>query len=144
MKNLTLNNGQTATFQHTDDWARPVYRLESGRLVCCVNLNGTHLHTMSRDGEPDSPLKAEFQPVTPPEVDRSGEYMMLDRLRGDCDGYLSENGDWRKGNPKRLWAGDAAEQIAEMRRRWQALPDDAKPEWLTLAKIDDYAQRMGV
>jgi len=64
MNNLVLNNGQTATFLYEDDWGRPVYKLESGTKVCCVNLNGTHLHTMSRDcGEPESPLKKEFQPV---------------------------------------------------------------------------------
>jgi len=65
MDDLTLNNGQTATFSYTDDWHRPVYLLENGEKVCCTNLNGTHLHTMSPDyGEPEFSLKEEFQPVS--------------------------------------------------------------------------------
>ena len=64
MRNLTLKNGQTATFLYEDSWGRPVYKLESGTKVCCVNLNGTYLHTMSGAyDEPDCPLKEEFQPV---------------------------------------------------------------------------------
>ncbi|MGL4616541.1 MAG: hypothetical protein ACRCVV_22140 [Shewanella sp.] len=62
-KDLTLNNGQTAVFQEVDYWDRPVYQLENKRLVCCVNLNGTYLHTMTPDGEPDSALVHDFQPV---------------------------------------------------------------------------------
>lgn len=63
MNNLVLRNGQTATFVYEDEWGRPVYKLQSGSKVCCINLDGTYLHTMSRDGEPESPLKNEFQPV---------------------------------------------------------------------------------
>lgn len=64
MENLTLNNGQTATYKYTDEWYRPIYQLENGVMVCCTNLDGTYLHTMSGDlGEPCMPLKQEFQPV---------------------------------------------------------------------------------
>jgi len=65
MKDLILNNGQTAKFVRMDDWSRPIYELESGRGVCCVNMDGTYLHTMSLEcGEPDTPLIYEYQPVT--------------------------------------------------------------------------------
>jgi hypothetical protein len=64
MKDLTLKNGQTAKFLFVDDWDRPTYKLESGSKVCCVNLNGTYLHTISEDyGEPIAPLKDEYQPA---------------------------------------------------------------------------------
>ena len=64
MNNLVLNNGQTAIFLYEDDWSRPVYKLENGMKVCCTNLNGTYLNTMSGDyGEPDCPLKEEYQPI---------------------------------------------------------------------------------
>lgn len=63
MKNLTLNNGQLAKYLYTDDWDRPVFKLESGTKVCCVNLDGTYLHTIC-NGEPDCPLKDEYQPRT--------------------------------------------------------------------------------
>ncbi|MBS0045168.1 hypothetical protein KFE26_23270 [Shewanella sp. M16] len=64
MKDLVLNNGQKAIFIYIDDFSRPVYQLESGRKVCCINLNGTYLHSISGDiGEPDCPLKEEYQPI---------------------------------------------------------------------------------
>ncbi|MGI2023849.1 hypothetical protein [Shewanella glacialipiscicola] len=64
MKDLVLNNGQKAIFLYKDDFSRPVYKLESGRKVCCTNLNGTYLHSISGDfGEPDCPLKDEYQPI---------------------------------------------------------------------------------
>ncbi len=63
MNDLILNNGQTAKLLYEDDWHRPVYQLENGTKVCCINLNGTFLHTISADyGEPDCPLKDEYQP----------------------------------------------------------------------------------
>lgn len=63
MDNLLLNNGQTATFLYEDRWDRPVYELEDKTKVCCVNLNGTYLHTVSKStGEPIEPLSNPFQP----------------------------------------------------------------------------------
>lgn len=61
MNDLILNDGSTAKYLYTDYWSRPVYQLENGSRVCCIELNGTHLHTMSRDGEPEYPIKN--QPV---------------------------------------------------------------------------------
>ena len=63
MKDLILNNGQSAKYMYTDWWSRPCYELENGITVCCVELNGTHLHTISDYDEPISPLKQEYQPV---------------------------------------------------------------------------------
>jgi len=66
---LTLNNGKIARFLRVDWWHRPRYRitLDDNREfeVCCTELNGTYLHTMSGgcDPEPELPLKHEFQPV---------------------------------------------------------------------------------
>jgi len=63
MINLKLKNGQTAEFLYMDGFDRPVYKLEDGEKVCCVNLDGTYLHTMSKYGEPDSPLRDGYQPI---------------------------------------------------------------------------------
>jgi len=63
MKNLKLNNGQTATFKYIDNFSRPVYKLENKALVCCIDLNGTNLHTITRSGEPECPLIFDFQPT---------------------------------------------------------------------------------
>lgn len=65
-------------------------------------------------------------------------YRMLGRLRSDCEYFLN----YGRGHVKDLWAGDVAGQIAEMRRLWNGLPEDAKPEWLSADEIDAYEERM--
>ena len=65
-------------------------------------------------------------------------YMLLDRLRQDCDYYLGNGGK----NPQALWAGDEASQISKMKEIWNQLEE--KPEWLTMEQIEDYAKQMGV
>lgn len=62
-KNLELNNGQKAIYLYEDNFHRPVYELENGMKVCCTEMNGTFLHSMTPEhGEPDCPLKKEYQP----------------------------------------------------------------------------------
>lgn len=67
------------------------------------------------------------------------EYMMLDRLKSDCNYVLGAGGP---GAVRQMWAGAVGEQIAEMRRLWDKLPEDAKPEWLTMEQINEYEQRL--
>ena len=66
-------------------------------------------------------------------------YMMLDRLRCDCDYYLNYGGRNAKHS---LWAKDEQKQIDKMRELYDSL--QIKPEWLTMEQIDEYAARMGV
>lgn len=68
------------------------------------------------------------------------KYMMLDRLRQDCEYYLGNGG--RSVNS--LWAGDEKSQIQTMIDIWKSFPDEDKPEWLTWEQIVGYALRMGV
>jgi len=64
--------------------------------------------------------------------------MMLSRLVQDCDYYLG-NGN-RYG--KNLWAGNVDGHIEEMKRRWNNLPENAKPEWLSMEDILVYEKKM--
>ena len=73
-----------------------------------------------------------LQQSTPPQND----YMLLSRLKADCDYFLGAGGRAEK----HLWAGNVREQIAKMRELYAALPE--KPEWLTQEDIERYAQRM--
>ena len=66
-------------------------------------------------------------------------YMMLDRLRCDCDYYLNYGG---RDPQHSLWAHDEQKQIDKMRELYDLL--QIKPEWLTIEQIDEYAARMGV
>lgn len=71
-------------------------------------------------------------------ADNRLNYMLLDRLRGDCEYYLGSGGHYAKT----LWAKDEQKQIDKMRELYDLLPE--KPEWLTGEQIDKYAARMGV
>jgi len=69
-------------------------------------------------------------------VDHSGDYVLLDRLRADCDYFLGAGGR----SEKHLWAGNVHAQIKKMRELYDDLPE--KPEWLTAEAIDRYAAQM--
>ena len=66
------------------------------------------------------------------------EYMMLDRLRSDCDYYLGYGERHANG----LWAHDERQHIKEMRRLYNLLP--FKPQWCTVEKIGQYAKEMNL
>lgn len=70
-------------------------------------------------------------------MDERFEYMLLDRLRQDCDYYLNH----AERNPKSLWAGDEQKQINKMRELYGSVSE--KPLWLTREQIDEYAVKMG-
>lgn len=64
-------------------------------------------------------------------------YMMLDRMRQDCDYYLRIGGSGHC-----LWAGDENEQIENMKALWNSFPQKDKPEWLTWEQILEYERKM--
>ena len=72
-------------------------------------------------------------------ADNRFSYMMLDRLKSDCEYYLVNGGRNAKHS---LWAQDEQAQIDKMRELYDLL--QIKPEWLTREQIDEYAARMGV
>lgn len=65
-------------------------------------------------------------------------YMMLDRLRSDCNYYLG----FGNRNARSLWAKDEKEQIEEMKKLYNSFPDDKKPEWLTYEEILEFEKLM--
>lgn len=66
------------------------------------------------------------------------DYMMLSRLKMDCDYFLGY-GNRYEGH---LWAGNVPGQIAEMKKIWRKFPEEGKPEWLTWKNILDYERKM--
>lgn len=64
------------------------------------------------------------------------EYQLLDRLRTDCEYFLS----YGNRATKNLYTGNVEEQIAKMRELYNILPE--KPEWLTEQDIDRYEKLM--
>lgn len=65
-------------------------------------------------------------------------YMMLDRMRQDCEYYLN----YGNRNPKSLWAGDEQDQIDNMKALWNTFPEEDTPEWLTWEEILEYERLM--
>ena len=65
-------------------------------------------------------------------------YMMLDRLRQDCNYYLGNGG--RSSNI--LWAGDEKAQIQTMKDIWNSFPKKDTPEWLTWEDILEFERIM--
>ena len=65
-------------------------------------------------------------------------YMMLSRLQRDNDYFLGAGGR----SERHLWAGNVDAQIDEMKKMWNTLPEDGKPEWLSMEDILEYESNM--
>lgn len=65
-------------------------------------------------------------------------YMMLDRMRTDCDYFLG----YGNRDSKFLWAGNAKDQIGYMKALWDSFDNDYKPEWLSMEDILNYEKQM--
>lgn len=83
----------------------------------------------------------EFESYTKKEENNTNleyNYMLLDRLRSDCDYFLG----YGNGSERHLWAGNIDEQIAKMKELYNSFTDDQKPEWITMEDIDNYEKKM--
>ena len=77
------------------------------------------------------------------------KYMMLSRIYDDFSAYLGKTGDeeqdkWdcRYHNDKfGLWGNSIEETIEELKRRWNIIPEDLKPQWCTIEDIATLEQR---
>lgn len=69
---------------------------------------------------------------------RKADYMMLDRLRTDCEYFLG-NGNGFLGS---LYYKDIDKHIEEMKKLYESFSEQEKPEWISLEDIDNYKQKM--
>lgn len=129
----------------------PVYKTEDGDLIKDANCDmcGMNLCTVSGDdvdGDPNihiSKIK-KYQGLevvilgrnNEPTREEKGNYMMLGRLKSDCDYFLSN------GYEGHLWAGNVKSQIAEMKRLHSLFSNEKKPEWLSYEDIINYEKQM--
>lgn len=65
-------------------------------------------------------------------------YMMLIRLKLDCDYFLGYGGR----SEKVLWGENVDKHIAYMKKIWNRLQEDGKSEWLTMKEIEEYEKKM--
>lgn len=82
---------------------------------------------------PDMPDMSDFM-----RSEKRYRYMLLDRLRSDCEYYLGY-GNRFAGH---LWAGNEKGQMYAMKELWNSFSDSEKPEWLTYDKILEYEKAM--
>lgn len=65
-------------------------------------------------------------------------YMMLDRLRQDCNYYLN----YANRSASVLWAKDEKDQIENMKAIWNTFSKNDTPEWLTWEDILEFERQM--
>lgn len=93
------------------------------------------------DGEPAYPIKNEEYEIIkekPQEHPRKKDYMLLSRLKSDCEYFIAS------GNKaiNTLWADSPKEQIQKMKELWNSFSPEDKPEWITLEDILAFENRM--
>lgn len=127
-----------------DDWNRPVYKDQNGRLwidVECGDLDEPVLHASSNneiDGEPDYPITQEHVFIDKFKRNpKQFQYMMLSRLQGDCKTHFSAFSPSCRIKTKESKDGI----IKEMKALWEQFTESEKPEWITLEEILDYERR---
>jgi hypothetical protein len=69
------------------------------------------------------------------EKEKEFEYMLLGRLKSDCEYFLGYG-----CGSSRLWAATVEEHIVKMKELWNLLP--VKPEWLSMEQIEKYEKEM--
>lgn len=128
-----------------DAWSRPVYQDQFQHLwkdIECGDFEAPSLYSSVNnefDGEPNIPINQEFVIVKPKQKSKNEfQYMMLDRLRCDCNYYLGCG----NRNPKVLYYKDEKEHLEAMKGLWNEFPSDEKPEWLTWEQILEYEKEM--
>ena len=75
--------------------------------------------------------------------------MMLSKIYHDLIAYLGKTGneeqdkqDFRYHNDKYgLWGNSINETIEEVKRRWNIIPEDLKPQWCTAEDIAELERK---
>lgn len=141
-------------------WGHMVYQdVETGKYYLDLNYGfgeTLDLHTCSpsddMDGEPDSPLKREYEIINPitdrekREKQHQFQYMMLSRLIGDCRAFFGdergdESADCRYKNECFIWGKDIKVLVAEVKKLWHQIPEDIKPEWMTWKEVEEFEKK---
>ena len=144
------NNIRTMEYLGEDDWGNYVYKCIETETLYKGEVFGDEEHPSELyscgnefDGEMCYPIKSDLEIHYKPTEKRPTKaqrfnYMMLDRLKMDCEYYLGNGNRYNK----HLWAGDEKKQVEEMKRLYNSFPEGEKPEWLTLEQILQYEKEM--
>ena len=96
------------------------------------------------DGEPDWPITCNIV-ITNPFTEKEKrmrwfrqDYMMLDRMRVDCE-YYDTAAHYNNSH-----ASTIRQTIDRMKEIWNKFPEDLKPEWISYEKILGYEKKFGL
>ncbi|MCB6416602.1 hypothetical protein LI221_16340 [Faecalimonas umbilicata] len=132
-------------FVGIDSFDCPTYKDQFGRLwkdthlgdydtpdLCSVSPN-------EPDGEPASPIEQAytFNPAPYRRDEHEFQYMMLGRLRSDCEYYLGYG-----NRSPRILSDDPQGHIDRMKELWREFPAHKKPQWLTWNQILEYEKEI--
>lgn len=134
------------TYIGEDYWSRPVYTDQFARLWKDVELGDNEQPSLYSavnnefEGEPNTPIRQAFtiEPVDLPSKEKQYQYMMLGRLKADCDYYLG----YGHRSSHHLAEGDVKSQIEAMKALWNSFSEREKPSWLSWEKILEYEKEM--
>lgn len=139
-------NIRTMEFIDVDNWSNPVYKcIENGVLYKDVNLGKGEpsLYSCGNefDGDPCYPISKDITVIFHTKYEENPykfQYQMLSRLKSDCDYFLGYGNRYEK----HLYYKNVMEHIEEMKKLYNSLPDNEKPEWLTWDDILNYEKLM--
>ena len=106
------------------------------------------------DGEPNYSIHCHIKILNPlTEIEKKQkrfqfEYMMLSRLNDDAQAYFGHGNededkwDCRYHNEYNIWGRNITDLVAEMKKFWQRIPLDIKPEWCTWKQILEYERKI--
>lgn len=106
------------------------------------------------DGEPNYPIHCHIKILNPlTEIEKKQkrfqfEYMILSRLNDDAQAYFGHGNededkwDCRYHNEHNIWGRNITDLVAEMKKFWQRIPSDIKPEWCTWEQILEYERKI--
>ena len=128
-----------------DDFDCPTYKDQYGRLWKDLNLGERDTPDLCSvcpnelDGEPASPIKQAYTFSSAPyrRDEHALQYMMLDRMRSQCEYYLG----YGLRSP-RILSDDPQGHIDRMKELWQGFPAHKKPQWLTWEQILKYEKEI--
>lgn len=114
-------------------WERRYTSIEDAILHIVNNFN-ENVNIKNRYGDLQEYILVADEKENP----RKYDYMMLDRLRMDCDYFLG-NGNGFLGH---LYYKDIDKHIEEMKKIYESFSDNEKPQWISLEDIENYKEKM--
>lgn len=125
---------------YVDENGKIYFDMNDGKGELCL-YTGAYRHPEDGDicGEPCSMVTESVECEEPfKRHAREHDYVMLDRLRSDCEYFLG----YGYGYEGHLYYKSVEKHCDEMEKLYSSFADEDKPEWLTMEQIKEYREKM--